>query len=150
MPPFSYNFVDHRFFQITETGVLQPVIVRPKMEKQIQYGANVPTKSELSKDWSRVFFRLYSNLYRARLYAPLLEMISVEKCTLLAINNQAFSLYQYKPISCLGVLEKIFQNLTEQDTGNYLLYHLPKHEAFVALLKQTDEQLIVYRTICEA
>ncbi|RZC38475.1 uncharacterized protein BDFB_001399, partial [Asbolus verrucosus] len=50
--------------ELTEQGALYPVIIKPKIEQQLQYGANIATKSELAREWASLFFRVYSNLYR--------------------------------------------------------------------------------------
>ncbi|KAJ3642094.1 hypothetical protein Zmor_024910 [Zophobas morio] len=126
--------------EATEQGVLYPVIVRPKIEQQVQYGVNIPSKSELARDWTCLFFRLYSVLYRARIYNPTTEIIAVEKCSIQKINVEAHTHYEYKPILGLGVLQKILSRLITLDCGTYLLQHLPKQESFISLLKQCDNE----------
>jgi hypothetical protein len=122
-----------------EGGVLYPVVVRPKIEQQLQYGANVASKSELARDWTTLFFRLYSNLYRARIYSPMSEIISVEKCTIQKVFSEAVTQHDYKPILGLGVLQKVLSELVKLNCGNYILQHLPKHESFVSVMKQCND-----------
>lgn len=50
--------------QALDDGKLQPVILSPKMEYQLEFGGNTPTKAELSKEWNSLFFRPFSKLYR--------------------------------------------------------------------------------------
>ncbi|XP_044260128.1 uncharacterized protein LOC123008400 isoform X2 [Tribolium madens] len=123
----------------TEQSVLYPVIVRPKIEQQMQYGVNIASQSEIARDWTSLFFRLYSFLYRARIYSPMNEVISVEKCSIQKINIEAQTHYDYKPILGLGVLEKVLSHLVGLDCGTYLLQHLPKHESFLSIMKQCDD-----------
>lgn len=106
----------------------------------MQYGANICSKSELARDWTSLFFRIYSNLYRARIYSPNTEVIDMEKCTLHKVNLEAQTHYNYRPILGLGVLQKIMAELMTFECGNYLLLHLPKHGSFVAALKESDQK----------
>lgn len=66
------------------------------------------------------------------------EVVNLEKCTIQKVVNEANSLYQYKPILGLGILNDILGKLVTLDKGNYLLAHLPKHGSFVSLLKESD------------
>lgn len=68
------------------------------------------------------------------------EVISVERCTLPKINNEAQTHYDYKPMLGLGVLTKILNVLNDLECGNYLLQHLPKHETFLSVMKQCEDR----------
>lgn len=125
---------------MTENNSLSPVVIRPKIEQQLQYGANICTKSELAKDWTALFFRIYSSLYRARLYSPNTEVIDMEKCSLHKVNLEAQTHYNYKPILGLGVLEKIMTELKTFEPGHYLLQHLPKYGSFLTAFKESDQK----------
>lgn len=54
------------FFQCTEQGTLQPVILKPKLENQPNLGARIASKEELANDWTTLFFIPFSNLYRSK------------------------------------------------------------------------------------
>lgn len=124
--------------EIMPSGPLQPVIVKPKVEYQLQYGANVPTKSELSREWCSLFFRPFSNLYRVRMHWNTAEVVNIEKCSIQKVAADANHLYQYKPYLGLGILNDVLTKLVQLDEGNYLLTHLPKHGSFASLLKECD------------
>ncbi|KAL3268592.1 hypothetical protein HHI36_007700 [Cryptolaemus montrouzieri] len=124
--------------ELTPTGVLQPVVVIPKIELQLEYGANIPTKSELSREWTSLFFRPFSNLYRVRMHCDTAEVVSIEKCTLQKVISEANALYQYNPYLGLGMLNELLNSLVQLETGNYLLVHLPKHEHFVSVWKECN------------
>lgn len=125
---------------MTDNKALLPVIIRPKIEQQLQYGANICSKSELARDWTALFFRIYSNLYRARLYSPTSEIIDVEKCSQSQVELEAQTNFNYRPILGLGVLTKIMAELLTFECGQYVLQHLPKHGSFVTILKETDQR----------
>lgn len=117
-----------------------PVVIRPKIEQQLQYGANICSKSELARDWTSLFFRIYSNLYRARLYIPASEIIDVQKCSQSQVELEAQTYYNYRPILGLGVLTKIIAELVTFECGQYVLQHLPKNGSFVTVLKETHQR----------
>ncbi|XP_030760385.1 uncharacterized protein LOC115885569 [Sitophilus oryzae] len=121
-----------------ENGALQPVVLKPKLETQLRYGAKITSKSELAREWVSLFFTPYSNLYRVRLSPTSGEVICVDKCTIQKVAAEAQTHYQYKPQLSLGVLQKVFEELINLEPGDYLLQHLPKHEAFVAILKKDE------------
>ncbi|XP_076251590.1 uncharacterized protein LOC143190894 isoform X1 [Rhynchophorus ferrugineus] len=122
--------------ECNEQGSLQPVILKPKLETQLNYGAKIPSKSELAREWTSLFFIPFSNLYRVRLSPLSGEVIAVDKCNIQKVVAEANTHYNYKPQHALGILQIVFEELINLDTGNYLLQHLPKHEVFVAILKE--------------
>lgn len=69
-----------------------------------------------------------------------LEVVLVEPCTLQKINTEAMAHYQFKPHLGLGVLYKLFAELSKLEPGKYLLQHIPKHGPFVSILKECDER----------
>nr|XP_015838956.1 PREDICTED: uncharacterized protein LOC103314281 [Tribolium castaneum] len=85
-------------------------------------------------DGCEVFFCIILS----RIYSPMHEVISVEKCSIQKINIEAQTHYDYKPILGLGVLEKVLSQLVGLECGTYLLQHLPKHESFLSIMKQSD------------
>jgi hypothetical protein len=68
------------------------------------------------------------------------EIISVEKCTIQKVFSEAVTQHNYKPILGLGVLQKVLSELVKLNCGNYILQHLPKHESFVSVMKQCDDE----------
>ncbi|XP_066157895.1 uncharacterized protein [Euwallacea fornicatus] len=118
-----------------ENGALQPLILRPKLEHQLKFGARIPSKEELAKDWTSLFFTPFSNLYRVGIATNANEVIYTQKCTMQKIAAEAQTHYQYKPQLSLGILQKVFQELIKLEPGQYLMQHLPKHEAFLAIRK---------------
>ncbi|CAH0556148.1 unnamed protein product [Brassicogethes aeneus] len=125
--------------EIGENGALMPVILRPKTEQQLKLGANIPSKSDLSREWTSLFFTPYSNLYRARVNTNPAELVKIEKCSIQKVVNEAWVHYKYKPHFGLGVLQKILGELLKLDYGEYLLHHVPKSGAFASLMKKCDE-----------
>lgn len=63
-----------------------------------------------------------------------------ENCTMQKVNTEAMVHYQYKPHLSLGVLHKICVELSNLETGNYLLVHSPKQGAFAGILKEVNEK----------
>lgn len=68
------------------------------------------------------------------------EVVTTERCTMQKINNEANSLYNYKPHLSLGLLYSLLAELTELVPGNYLLKHADKDGPFLTLLEETGEQ----------
>lgn len=67
---------------MAENGNLFPVILMPKTEQQLMLGANILSKSELSRAYTSLYFTPYSQLYRGKILL---------KNTLFKINNVFFS-----------------------------------------------------------
>ncbi|XP_050310892.1 uncharacterized protein LOC126746615 [Anthonomus grandis grandis] len=128
--------------ELNSQGALHPAILNPKLELQHTYGANVASKSELSREWTSLFFTPFSHLYRVRIAAKHGEVLTIEKCNIQKITSEAHSYYQFKPQLALGSLQQVFEQLTQLQPGNYLLQHLPKHEAFVAVLKECPQNSV--------
>lgn len=122
----------------TDNGTIRPVIVVPKLEYQLEYGARIPSKSELAKQWASVFFRPYSALYRVLIHAYTSEIITVQSCDATKIINEACTYYNYNPNYGLGVLYKVFSSLMSLTPGNYLLHHTPEHGPFIDLMDTTE------------
>lgn len=68
------------------------------------------------------------------------EVVSTERCTMQRINNEASSLYNYKPHLSLGLLYNILAEFTDLPTGSYLLRHTEKDGPFVALMEETEKR----------
>lgn len=126
------------FLKQNEDGSLQPVTVIPKLEFQLEYGARIPTKSELVKQWTSIFFRPYSCLYRFLMHSCNSEIVMVERCDLNKVSNEAITHYNHNPHLGIGVLYKVFSSLIRLSPGNYLLRHQMDHGPFAALLEETD------------
>ena len=56
------------------------------------------------------------------------------------INNEAITLYKHKFSLGLGVLYKIFFELSKLPPGSYVLRHLPKQGPFVELLEEVNTE----------
>ncbi|CAG9762966.1 unnamed protein product [Ceutorhynchus assimilis] len=124
----------------TINKTLQDVILKPKIEMQLKYGANIQTKSELIGEWASLFFRPFSNLYRVRISPVKGEVICLEKCHIQKVIAEAQHHYHYKPQLGLATLQKVFEDVSKLPVGNYLLRHLPKQGNFISVLKQSDKQ----------
>jgi len=114
----------------------RPLIIRPKLEFQLEYGASIPSKSELITEWTDLFFRPYSHLYRVLLQPSTAEVVSIDGVSMQQINSEAMNHYEYKPHLRLGTLYTIYSILTAREPGSYLLHHTSKIGPFVELLKE--------------
>lgn len=47
-------------------GSLCPVVLRPKLETQLRYGAQLPSRSQLCREWAQLFFTPFSSLCRGK------------------------------------------------------------------------------------
>lgn len=120
-------------------GTKQPTILTPKVEYQLEHGAAICTKRELVRQWTDLFFKPFSHLYRVRILGSSSEVVHVESVSLQKINMEALQHHQYKPHERLGALFTIFSQLTTLDCGNYLLHHNERTGAFGDILKETTE-----------
>ncbi|GJQ87364.1 hypothetical protein Trydic_g17408 [Trypoxylus dichotomus] len=118
---------------------LQPTNVIPKMEYHLEYGGGIPTRRELLKQWVYAHFRPYCQVRRVRTHYNTGEVIAIENCTSQKIALDAHTHYQINLHLGLGVLYKIFSRFTNLTCGDYILHHLTKDGAFVALLRETTE-----------
>lgn len=122
------------------TKPLQPVIVLPKIEYQLEYGVSIPTKTELSREWTSLFFRPFSVLYRARVHWKSSEVVSLDKRCLQKITNEAISLHNFNPYQGLKMLANLLNNLRGLEEGNYLLRHSPNNENFISILRECNRR----------
>ncbi|XP_019875856.2 uncharacterized protein LOC109603798 [Aethina tumida] len=137
--PFNMNILIRSKLaacDMAENGNLFPVILMPKTEQQLMLGANILSKSELSRAYTSLYFTPYSQLYRARVFPRPVQLVAIDKCNIAKICYEAAQHYQYKPNPY--VLQKIVAHLVKQDVGEYLLHHMPKHEAFISIMKKCD------------
>lgn len=67
------------------------------------------------------------------------DVVYVDKCHIQKIAAEAQTHHQFRPNLGLGILEQTLETLITLEPGNYLLQHLPKHGAFIAILKETTD-----------
>lgn len=132
------------------------------MEYQLEFGGSIASKSELSREWTSLFFRPFSKLYRGiilfnfpekvftlfiisvRIDATNYQVIMNENCSMQKVNTEAMIHHQYKPHLSLGVLHRICVELSQCAPGNYLLHHSPKQGAFLSILKENSKWYTYY------
>ncbi|KAK4876435.1 hypothetical protein RN001_012857 [Aquatica leii] len=121
-------------FESLADGKTRPVVLLPKVEYQLEHGANIATKTELVKQWTDLLFRPFSHLYRVRLQGNTSEVVDVESVSLQKINSEAMHHHQYKPFERLGALFTVFTKLLDLECGNYMLHHNERTGAFAEVL----------------
>ncbi|KAF2880289.1 hypothetical protein ILUMI_25885 [Ignelater luminosus] len=118
------------------------VTILPKLELQLELGANIATKQEVIREWTSLFFRPFSHLYRIRLQSNSSEVVSVESVNLQKLNFEAMQHYQYKPNDQLIVVYKVFLELSKLEPGNYLLHHTERNGPFAQIMKEEKVESI--------
>lgn len=78
--------------------------------------------------------------FSARVFPRPVQLVAIDKCNIAKICYEAAQHYQYKPNPY--VLQKIVAHLVKQDVGEYLLHHMPKHEAFISIMKKCDPRYL--------
>ncbi|XP_048518889.1 uncharacterized protein LOC109540142 [Dendroctonus ponderosae] len=125
--------------EVGANGALCPVVLRPRLETELHYGAQLSSQSQLCREWTQLFFTPFSSLCRVRIAPSSGEVIDVERCSIQGVAAESLRVHQHKPQLALGTLQAVFERVAALAPGRYLLQHLPKHHTFVAVLQQADE-----------
>ena len=107
-----------------------------KPEFQAQYGCEIMTRSELSREWISTLVRPFSKLARVRADAASHDVLTVEKKTLKDLTNDGAAI-GFKPGEHVGNLYTLFKGMSTKirEEGRYVLVHDNETGPFVRVLK---------------
>nr|XP_050853419.1 little elongation complex subunit 2-like isoform X1 [Vespula vulgaris] len=116
----------------------QKLLLVPKLEHQLAFGAEALTLEEGLKQWISLIFRPDTYLARVRISAQSSEIIQIEKRTTISINNEIKRLYNIKAEDTLTLLHNVIQILSNVTPGCYIIRHISRNGAFATVYKETD------------
>lgn len=114
----------------------QTHVISTKLEYQPEFGAEVTTLSEITRDWGNILVRPQSQLLRVRLDPITGDLIMYESKTVHDLTIEFQRQYLKSPYDKLTSLQALLGQLTELLPGNYLLSHSPENGTFAQLYKE--------------
>ncbi|KAL1449051.1 hypothetical protein WDU94_000289, partial [Cyamophila willieti] len=105
--------------------------IRPKVEYQVEFGAEVLSLNELLDEWISLYLRPNTDLLRVRVAADNLEVLMSEIHRPADLFHTMQSQHGVNPRFTIGNLYSVLWYLMDLPTGFYLLSHEPKTNAFV-------------------
>ncbi|XP_012137009.1 uncharacterized protein LOC100874657 isoform X1 [Megachile rotundata] len=125
-------------FEVLENNVRRLLMLIPKLEYQVDLGAEAVTLQESLKQWISLIFRPHTFIARVRISAITSEVLQVEYRTAMSISNEIKRLYNIKVESSLTIIHNIIQYLQNLAPGRYILRHTVRNGAFATVYKETD------------
>ncbi|XP_070158284.1 uncharacterized protein [Polyergus mexicanus] len=125
--------------EVLPNGKSQYVMLTPKMEHQLGFGAEAVTFEEVSHQWASLIFRPETSLARVRIAADTSEIIQIEKHTTTSLSNEMRRLYNVKIEDSLSILHNIIEGLSSLTPGQYIMRHVPQRGPFAYVYKQVEE-----------
>uniref|UniRef100_A0A8D8RXC2 Little elongation complex subunit 2 n=1 Tax=Cacopsylla melanoneura TaxID=428564 RepID=A0A8D8RXC2_9HEMI len=105
--------------------------IRPKVEYQVEFGAEVLSLNELLDEWISLYLRPNTDLLRVRVAADNLEVLMSETYRPVDVFHTMQSQHGVNPRYTIGNLYSVLWYLMDLPQGFYLLSHEPKTNAFV-------------------
>lgn len=134
----------------------QYVMLAPKMEHQLEFGAEAVTFEEVSHQWASLICRPKTVLARVRITADTSEVIQIERHTTTSLSNEMRRLYDIKIEDSLSILHNIIEELLSLTPGQYIMQHIPQRGPFAYIYKEVKEVKEVKKnvfdlhTICQS
>ncbi|KAL6264947.1 hypothetical protein P5V15_005043 [Pogonomyrmex californicus] len=135
------------------SGEKQSLILAPKIEHQLGFGAEAITLEEGLHQWASLKFRPETSLARVRIAADNNEVIQIEKLTITSLTSEIKRLFKIKAEDSLGVLYNMIEQLSSLTPGQYIMRHVPRNGPFASIYKQVSEygkNIFDLHTICNA
>ncbi|XP_072767674.1 uncharacterized protein [Anoplolepis gracilipes] len=129
------------------------IMLTPKMEHQLEFGAEAATFAEISHQWTSLIFRPEASLARVRLAADTSEIIQIEKHTAASLSNEMRRLYNVKIEDSLSILHNIIKELSSLTPGQYIMRHIPQRGPFAYVYKQNEgpgKNVFDLRIVCQS
>ncbi|XP_028050349.1 uncharacterized protein LOC105838508 [Monomorium pharaonis] len=138
--------------EMLSNGHLQSLILAPKMEHQLSFGAEATTLEEGLHQWASLKFNPKTSLARVRIAADTSEVIQIEKHTLMSLGVEIKRLYNVKVEDSLSILHNIIEGLSSLTPGQYIMQHIPQSGPFAYVYKQADYRKDAFdlHTICQS
>ncbi|EZA53909.1 hypothetical protein DMN91_009945 [Ooceraea biroi] len=120
-------------------GRSSPLMLSPKMEHQLGFGAEAISLKEGLHEWASLTFRPEASLARVRIEADSGEVIQIERHTTTSLNNEIRRLHNVRTEDSLKILYNVIEKLSVLTPGRYIVRHIPRHGPFAYVYKKTDE-----------
>ncbi|KYN14089.1 NMDA receptor-regulated protein 2 [Trachymyrmex cornetzi] len=117
----------------------QPLMLSPKMEHQLAFGAEAVTLEEGLHQWASLKFRPNTSLARVRIETSTAEIIQIERHTTVSLSNEIKRLYNVKVEDSLNILYNIIEGLSSLTPGQYIMRHVPQNGPFAYIYENTIE-----------
>ncbi|KAL0116753.1 hypothetical protein PUN28_009992 [Cardiocondyla obscurior] len=121
----------------------QTLLLAPKMEHQLMFGAEAVTIEEGLHQWASLKFRPETSLARVRIETNTSEIIQIERCTTTSLSKELKRLYNIKVENSLNILHNIIKGLSSLTPGQYIMRYVPLNGPFAYVYKQAE-----YRQNC--
>ncbi|XP_017789945.1 PREDICTED: uncharacterized protein LOC108572256, partial [Habropoda laboriosa] len=125
-------------FEILQNKVQRLLFLAPKLEYQVDLGAEVVTLEESLKQWISLICRPHTFLARIRISAETSEILQIEHRTAISINNEIKRLYNMKVEDSLTILHNVVQSLGNLSPGRYIMRHTVRNGAFATIYKEVE------------
>lgn len=125
-------------FEILRNKVQRLLLLTPKLEHQVDFGAEAVTLEEALKQWISLIFRPNTSLARVRISAKTSEILQIEYRTAMSINNEIKRLFNIKVEDSLIILHNVIQSLANLSPGHYIMRHTVRNGAFATVFKVAE------------
>ncbi|XP_053987491.1 uncharacterized protein LOC128880932 isoform X1 [Hylaeus volcanicus] len=125
-------------FVTLENNVQKLLLLAPKLEHQVDLGAEAVTLEESLKQWISLVFRPFTFLARVRINAETSEILQVEHRTAMSISNEIKRLYNIKVEDSLTILHNVVQSLANLSPGRYVMRHTVRNGSFATVYKEVE------------
>ncbi|XP_076162489.1 uncharacterized protein LOC143144216 isoform X2 [Ptiloglossa arizonensis] len=125
-------------FEILQNNVQKLLLLAPKLEHQVDFGAEAVTLEESLKQWISLIFRPLTFLARVRISAETSEILQVEHRTAMSISNEIKRLYNVKVEDSLTILHNVVQSLINLSPGRYIMRHTVRNGSFAVIYKEVE------------
>ncbi|XP_034249285.1 little elongation complex subunit 2-like isoform X2 [Thrips palmi] len=124
-------------------GKYQPICLASKPEYQLEYGPSIIPLSDLTRQWTKLLIQPNTELARVRVNVQRAELVTLEKRSILEIEEEAQTLYKTALSDNLKCFQQILRELIQLPTGQYLLSHSPQMGSSVELFKASNEANVI-------
>ncbi|XP_076244397.1 uncharacterized protein LOC143185335 [Calliopsis andreniformis] len=125
-------------YETLQENLQRLLLLAPKLEHQVDLGAESVTLEEALKQWISLTFRPLTFLARVRIAAQTSEVLQIEYRTAMSINNEIKRLYNIKVEDSLTILHNVIQYLSNLSPGRYIMRHTVRNGAFATVYKEAE------------
>ncbi|CAL7935085.1 unnamed protein product [Xylocopa violacea] len=125
-------------YEILQNNVQRLLQLSPKLEHQVDLGAEAVTLEEALKQWISLTFRPHTFLARVRILAQTSEVLQIEYRTAISISNEIKRLYDIKVEDSLIILHNTIQTVANLAPGQYIMRHTVRNGAFATVFKGVE------------
>ncbi|XP_066969228.1 little elongation complex subunit 2 [Macrobrachium rosenbergii] len=120
-------------------GQSKAYILYAKPEFQVYFGCEVNTLSEITQQWLDLLVRPNTTLLEVRVCQTTGDIMLSEEKTLATVLKEGKQQHiNFSPQQPLATMYAVFNAVNALPTGDYILHHDVKTEAFIKLLKAID------------